>query len=124
MVSSIMVNMLLTYNNNCFNIKDYISVMDLRPMLYLKIGLIVGVILVTIMYLQEQGNIQKNSIQVKISLLKQENEAIEKEIRQLEQKISKLRSDPKTVEKVAKRKLGMVRQDETIYIFHLNDDKK
>ncbi|MDQ1285847.1 MAG: cell division protein FtsB [Thermodesulfobacteriota bacterium] len=98
--------------------------MDLRPMLYLKIGLIVGVILVTIMYLQEQGNIQKNSIQVKISLLKQENEAIEKEIRQLEQKISKLRSDPKTVEKVAKRKLGMVRQDETIYIFHLNDDKK
>lgn len=98
--------------------------MDLRPMLYLKIGLIVGVIVVTIMYLQEQGNIQKNSIQVKISLLKQENEGIEKEIRQLEQKISKLRSDPKTVEKVAKRKLGMVRQDETIYIFHLNDDKK
>jgi cell division protein FtsB len=98
--------------------------MDLRPTLYLKIGLIVGVILVTIMYLQEQGNIQKNSIQVKISLLKQENEGIEKEIRQLEQKISKLRSDPKTVEKVAKRKLGMVRQDETIYIFHLNDDKK
>jgi cell division protein FtsB len=98
--------------------------MDLRPMLYLKIGLIVGVILVTIMYLQEQGNIQKNSIQVKISLLKQENEGMEKEIRQLEQKISKLRSDPKTVEKVAKRKLGMVRQDETIYIFHLNDDKK
>jgi cell division protein FtsB len=98
--------------------------MDLRPMLYLKIGLIVGVILVTIMYLQEQGNIQKNSIQVKISLLKQENESIEKEIGQLEQKISKLRSDPKTVEKVAKRKLGMVRQDETIYIFHLNDDKK
>ena len=98
--------------------------MDLRPMLYLKIGLIVGVILVTIMYLQEQGNIQKNSIQVKISLLKQENEGIEKEIQQLEQKISKLRSDPKTVEKVAKRKLGMVRQDETIYIFHLNDDKK
>jgi cell division protein FtsB len=76
------------------------------------------------MYLQEQGNIQKNSIQVKISLLKQENEGMEKEIRQLEQKISKLRSDPKTVEKVAKRKLGMVRQDETIYIFHLNDDKK
>ena len=98
--------------------------MDLRPMLYLKIGLIVGVILVTIMYLQEQGNIQKNSIQVKISLLKQENEGIEKEIRQLEQKNSKLRSDPKGVEKVAKRKLGMVRQDETIYIFHLNDDKK
>ena len=98
--------------------------MDLRPMLYLKIGLIVGVILVTIMYLQEQGNIQKNSIQVKISLLKQENEGMEKEIQQLEQKISKLRSDPKTVEKVAKRKLGMVRQDETIYIFHLNDDKK
>jgi cell division protein FtsB len=76
------------------------------------------------MYLQEQGNIQKNSIQVKISLLKQENEGMEKEIQQLEQKISKLRSDPKTVEKVAKRKLGMVRQDETIYIFHLNDDKK
>jgi cell division protein FtsB len=98
--------------------------MEFKPMLYLKIGLIVGFVLLTIMYLQEQGNLQKNAIQLKISQLKQENEGIEKEIRQLEQKISKLRSDPKTVEKVAKRKLGMVRQDETIYIFHLNDDKK
>jgi cell division protein FtsB len=96
--------------------------MDVKPMLYLKIGLIVGFVLLTIMYLQEQGNLQKNAIQLKISQLKQDNESMEKEIHQFEQKISKLRSDPKTVEKVAKRKLGMVRQDETIYIFHRDNE--
>lgn len=83
----------------------------------LKIGIIIAIILVSILYLQEQGDIQKNALQLKIDTLKEENSEMEHEIGMLEQKVSKLRSDTKTVEKVAKRKLGMVRQDETIYIF-------
>lgn len=100
--------------------------MFIKPhiLLYIKVGLIVGGIVLTIMYFQEQGNIQKNAIQLKISELKQENDGLQKEIWQLEQKISKLRNDPKTLEKVAQRKLGMVRRDETIYIFHRESEEK
>jgi hypothetical protein len=39
------------------------------------------------------------------------------EIQALERSVTLLRSDSKTIEKVAKRKLGMVRGDETVYIF-------
>ncbi len=39
--------------------------MDFKPMLYLKIGLIVGFVLLTIMYLQEQGNLQKTLFSLK-----------------------------------------------------------
>ncbi|MCX5872022.1 MAG: septum formation initiator family protein [Deltaproteobacteria bacterium] len=93
-------------------------------MRFLKIGVIIAIVLVSILYLQEQGDIQKNALQLKIAALTEENSELEHEIGALEQKVSKLRSDTKTVEKVAKRKLGMVRQDETIYIFDPVAEKK
>ncbi|MDR3605006.1 MAG: septum formation initiator family protein [Syntrophaceae bacterium] len=93
-------------------------------MSFLKIGSIVIIMIVSILYLQEQGSVQKNSLNLKISDLKQENSQLEHEIGSLGEKISRLRSDPKAVEKVAKRKLGMVRPDETIYIFETVGDKK
>ncbi|MGO9738377.1 MAG: FtsB family cell division protein [Desulfomonilaceae bacterium] len=93
-------------------------------MSFLRIGSIVIIMIVSILYLQEQGSVQKNSLNLKISDLKQENSQLEQEIGSLGEKISRLRSDPKAVEKVAKRKLGMVRPDETIYIFETVGDKK
>jgi cell division protein FtsB len=90
----------------------------------LKISAAIGIIVVCFLYLQEHGNVQKNALQSKIDDLKQQNTELEHDIGFLEQKISKLRSDPKTLEKVAKRKLGMVRTDETIYIFETDDKKK
>lgn len=90
----------------------------------LKISAVIGIIFVCFLYLQEHGNVQKYALQSKINDLKQQNAELEHDIAFLEQKISRLRSDPKTLEKVAKRKLGMVRTDETIYIFETNDKKK
>ncbi len=93
-------------------------------MSFLKIGSVVVIVIISILYLQEQGNVQKLSLNSKINELKHENTQLEQESRSLEHKISKLRSDPKAIEKVAKRKLGMARPDETIYIFEATGDKK
>ncbi|MGC8604320.1 MAG: FtsB family cell division protein [Desulfomonilaceae bacterium] len=91
---------------------------------FLKIGFAITMILVTMLYLQEQGNIEKSSLKMKTSKLRLENSQLEYEINSLSKKISKLRTNPKAIEKVANRKLGMVRQDETIYIFDSFRDKK
>lgn len=96
----------------------------MKKMSLLKIAFIIVIMIVSALYLQEQGSVQKNLLNLKISDLKQENGQLEHEIGSLEQKIARLRSDPKAVEKVAKRKLGMVRPDETIYIFETVGDKK
>ncbi|MCL5124983.1 MAG: septum formation initiator family protein, partial [Deltaproteobacteria bacterium] len=93
-------------------------------MRFFKTGCFIILIAVTILYLEEQGNIQKRSLELKISDLKQENSQLEHDIESLGQKILKLRTDPKAVEKVAKRKLGMVGPDETIYIFEAQTAKK
>ena len=93
-------------------------------MKFLKIALFIIFITITILYLQEHGNIQKRSLESKLDNLTRENDRLEQEIKSLEQKINKLTTDPKAVEKVAKRKLGMVGPDETIYIFDTHKDKK
>ena len=63
-----------------------------------------------------QGMTQKHKLEEKMVLLQKENERLDAEIKSLERRITLLRSDAKTIEKVAKRKLGMVRADETVFI--------
>ncbi len=65
----------------------------------------------------QKGLIQKRELEQKRMQLHTENEHLEEEIRSLEREVTLLRSDPKTIEKAAKRKLGMARLDETVYIF-------
>ena len=59
----------------------------------------------------------KDKLLAKKHSLQKENEQIAYEIRSLEREVMQLRTDPKTVEKVAKKKLGMSRPDETVYMF-------
>jgi len=60
---------------------------------------------------------QKSKLVEKRALLQKENQNLAVEIRSLERKVTLLRADPKTIQKVAKKKLGMARPDETVYIF-------
>jgi len=60
---------------------------------------------------------QKSKLVEKRTLLQKENQNLAGEIRSLERKVTLLRADPKTIQKVAKKKLGMARPDETVYIF-------
>ncbi len=65
----------------------------------------------------EQSFTQKQMLEHKKSLLLRENENLAEEIKSLERRVTLLRSDSKTIEKAAKRKLGMSSPGETIYIF-------
>jgi cell division protein FtsB len=60
---------------------------------------------------------QKSKLVEKRTTLQNENRNLAMEIRSLERKVTLLRGDPKTIQKVAKKKLGMARPDETVYIF-------
>ncbi len=60
---------------------------------------------------------QKTKLVEKRTALQNENRNLAMEIRSLERKVTLLRGDHKTIQKVAKKKLGMARPDETIYIF-------
>ncbi len=65
----------------------------------------------------EQSMTHQRNIEVKKALLEKENASLAMDIRSLERKITLLRTDPGTIERVAKSKLGMVRRGETVYIF-------
>jgi cell division protein FtsB len=65
----------------------------------------------------EKSLTHKSKLGEKRAQLQKENQILAVEIRSLERKVTLLRNDPKTIQKVAKKKLGMARPDETVYIF-------
>lgn len=60
---------------------------------------------------------QKHLLEEGKSRLEKENERLFVEIRMMERDLTLLGENPQAIEKAAKGKLGMARQDETIYIF-------
>jgi len=67
--------------------------------------------------LAQKNLTHKDGLTAKRDAFKKENRQVASEVRALEREVMQLRSDPKTIEKVAKRKLGMSRPDETVYVF-------
>jgi len=65
----------------------------------------------------EKGTGQRYRLLEKKAFLERENRHLAEEIKTLERKVTLLRSDPGTIEKAAKSKLGMARREETVYIF-------
>lgn len=65
----------------------------------------------------EKSLTHKSKLGEKRAQLQKENQSLAVEIRSLERKVTLLRDNPKTIQKVAKKKLGMARPDETVYIF-------
>jgi len=65
----------------------------------------------------EKGLTHRHKLKEKKACLQKENENLAEEIKALERKVTLLRSDPRTIEKAAKCKLGMARPGETVYIF-------
>ncbi len=83
----------------------------------LQIAVISVVVAAVGILMGEQSLSQKQKLEDKKSVLQKENQNLAGEIKALERRVTLLRSDPKTIEKAAKRKLGMSRLDETVYIF-------
>jgi cell division protein FtsB len=65
----------------------------------------------------EKGLAHKHALEEKKQFLKRENKVLALEIKSLERKVTLLRSDRRTIAKAAKRKLGMIGPDESVYIF-------
>jgi cell division protein FtsB len=65
----------------------------------------------------EKGLTQKYRLEEKKESLSKENKILGMELKALERKITLLRSDRKTIEKTAKKKLGMCAPEETVYVF-------
>jgi cell division protein FtsB len=65
----------------------------------------------------EKSITQKYRLEEKKFSLMKENRLLGFELKSLERKINLLRSDQKTIEKAAKKKLGMAAPDEQVYIF-------
>ncbi len=66
----------------------------------------------------EKSLTQKQGLERKKALIEKKNEELISEIKTVERRITLLRTDPRTIEKAAKRRLGMARPGETVYIFN------
>jgi cell division protein FtsB len=88
-----------------------------RVVAYMQILLLFVAVASVGVFIGGKGLTQKRKLEDKRSSLQKENEQLVTEIKSLERQVTLLRSDVKTIEKVAKRKLGMARPDETVYVF-------
>ncbi len=88
---------------------------------YLKFVVVFVVVSSVGILMGEQGMTQKQKLEEKMILLQKENKRLAAQIQTLERRVTLLRSDAKTIEKVAKRKLGMARPDETVYLLEEHD---
>lgn len=65
----------------------------------------------------EKSLMQRQELERKKELIEKKNEELISEIKTVERRITLLRTDPRTIEKAAKRRLGMAMPGETVYIF-------
>jgi cell division protein FtsB len=72
-----------------------------------SIGFLMGIKGLNQKYKQEENRQQ----------LQRENERLHGEIKSLEREVTLMRENSQAIERTAKRKLGMARPDETVYIF-------
>lgn len=84
---------------------------------YGQLAVVLALLLGAGVLLAQKSLTHKDGLMAKRDALKKENKQVAAEVRTMEREVMQLRSDPKTIEKVAKRKLGMSRPDETVYVF-------
>jgi len=88
-----------------------------RAVKYLRIVLVLAALVLVGILVGEMSLTQKSDLEDKKSSIRKENQKLSHEIKELERQVTLMRSDSATIENVAKRKLGMARPEETVYIF-------
>ncbi len=84
---------------------------------YLRIVMLLVALVMVGMLVGGKSLTLKAGLEQKKSSIRKENRKLALEIKDLERQVTLMRSDPHTIEMVVKRKLGMARPDETVYIF-------
>lgn len=88
-----------------------------RAVKYLRIVVLLAAAVLVGILVGEKSLTQKASLEAQKVSIRKDNNKLALEIKELERQVTLLRSDPSTIENVAKRKLGMTKPDETVYIF-------
>ena len=99
------------------NVGSFVKLMLRWAVKYLKLAILFSVLTAAGVLMGEKSFTEKHKLDEKRLLLHKENETLALDIKVLERKVTLLRSDAKTIEKVAKRKLGMAKPGETVYLF-------
>jgi cell division protein FtsB len=92
-----------------------------RLVVYVKFVIVFAAVASAGLLMNGQGLTQKYKLEEKVTLLHKENARLIGEIKLLERRVTLLRTDSKTIEKVAKRNLGMARPDETVFVFQKDE---
>ena len=82
---------------------------------YLLFLLAMVVVLGLILAYSDHGLMRLRELQQKKQAIEMENEKLQEENRRLLQQIERIKTDPRYIEDEARKKLGLIRPDETIY---------
>jgi cell division protein FtsB len=88
-----------------------------RSVRYIQFAVIAGGLVCLGVLMGQKGLAERSRLIEQCAALRAENHALEESINRLERRVTLLRTNPRSIEKAAKRKLGMARPDEEVYIF-------
>jgi cell division protein FtsB len=86
---------------------------------YVRLIVVLLVLLTVGIFMSEKGKHRREFLLKKKTTLQEKNKCLSTEIRVMENQVMLLRTDPRMIERVAKRTLGMARPNETVYIFNV-----
>lgn len=79
--------------------------------------LVTAVVAVPLRIFEEQGLPRYQRLKAELAEVQERNAEISSEVHDLRERVDSLRSDPETIERVARDELGMVRDDEFVFQF-------
>lgn len=86
--------------------------------LFLPFALLVfAVVVVPLRILDDQGLPRYRALRAELHQVRQNNDRMRRQVRDLQRNVKLLRSDPEAIERIARDELGMVRDGELLFQF-------
>lgn len=79
--------------------------------------LVVATIVVPLRMLDEQGLPRYRALRSELQEIRESNERVRREVKQLRGTVDRLRDDPHEIERIARDELGMLREGELLFQF-------
>ena len=79
--------------------------------------LVFSIVFVPMRILDEQGLPRYRALRAELVQVKQKNDHMRRELRDLRRTVDGLRTDPATIERIARDELGMLREGELLFQF-------
>ena len=79
--------------------------------------LVCVVVVVPLRMLDDQGLPRYRALRMELNRVQKANHRMQREVRELQQTVQRLKSDPLAIERIARDELGMVREGEILFQF-------